>query len=78
MVTVEENRLVLLVKGPAGGHAACQTFNTSFLEVWDAGDVGTNHCYRVRRVHEESMLTKNHVTVLKQRAEHKVVIPSHH
>lgn len=71
MVSVIQSRLVLLVQGTTGGHAACQTFNTSFLEIWDAGDVGTDHCHGVRWVYKEAMLTKNHVTILKQKVKHE-------
>ncbi len=37
------------------------------LKVWDAEDVVSDHSHRVRRVDEEAMLTKDHVTVLEGR-----------
>lgn len=37
----------LLVQGSAGGHTASQSFDTSLLEVRDAGDVGGDDGHRV-------------------------------
>ncbi len=54
----------LLVKGSTGGHATGQSFDTSLLEVRDAGDVGGDDSHGVWGVHEEAVFTQHHVTVL--------------
>lgn len=56
--------LFVLVQGSTGRHTAGQSFNSSPLEVRDAGNVGGNDGHRVRRVHEKAVFTQNHVTVL--------------
>lgn len=37
----------LLVQSSTGGHAAGQTFDPSLLEVWDAGNIGSDGSHGV-------------------------------
>lgn len=68
--------LFLLVQGATGGHAAGQAFDAGLFEVRDAGNVGTNHSHRIRRVHKEAMFTQHHVSVLNGKPEVSVTV--HH
>lgn len=55
----------LLVQGSTGRHTAGQSFDSSLLEVRDAGNVGSDDSHWVWGVHEKAVFTQNHVTVLK-------------
>lgn len=61
-----------LVQSSTGGHAAGQTSDPSLLEVWDAGNIGSDGSHGVRGVHEKAVFTQNHVTVLKGRTRGQV------
>lgn len=69
--------MLLLVQGSTGRHTAGQSFDSSLLEVRDAGNVGSNDSHRVWRVHEKAVFTQNHVAVLKTGAQQEQTFKSH-
>jgi len=56
----------LPVQGTTGRHAPCETFDSILLEVRNYVNIGSNDSERVTRRNKETILSQNHISILRK------------